>query len=266
MTLVALWSGRGSPGVTTAALALAAAWPEGRHVVILEADVAGGELACHRGLWAEPNLVTLAAESRAGLGADRLWAHTQVLGELEVRAVVAPTDPRQVTAAVAALARAGLASDGVEGLDVVVDLGRLDPTGAAARVSASAAFSLALARPSVVDAAHVRERVGLLGREVGLVAVGEGPWSASELASATGTSLVAAVPWDPRGARGVMDGGRSRSLLRSPLLRAMRSLATELVDAAGDSPPAASEVSSGADAAGTNGATEPTRQRSGQWG
>lgn len=233
MTVVALWSGRSAPGVTTTALALAAAWPQGRRVVMVEADAAGGELVCHHRLWAEPNLVTLAADSRSGVSVDALWASAQVLGELGVRVVAAPPDPRQASAAVAALGRAGIPAlnGGHSALDVVVDLGRLDPLGPGAGIAAAAEFSFALARPSLVEAAHVRERATVLGREVGLVAVGSGSWSPAELAEATGTSLVAAVPADARGAEAVMGARGARFLSRSPLPRVMRSLAAELVGA-----------------------------------
>jgi hypothetical protein len=45
VTLIALASIKGSPGVTTAATALAASWPEGRQVLLVEADPFGGDLA-----------------------------------------------------------------------------------------------------------------------------------------------------------------------------------------------------------------------------
>ena len=48
MTVIALTSAKGSPGVTTTALALAWAWPQvapGRRVLVVDADMAGGDLA-----------------------------------------------------------------------------------------------------------------------------------------------------------------------------------------------------------------------------
>ena len=48
MTVIALTSAKGSPGVTTIALALAWAWPQvapDRRVLVVDADMAGGDLA-----------------------------------------------------------------------------------------------------------------------------------------------------------------------------------------------------------------------------
>ena len=48
MSLIALTSAKGSPGVTTAALAVALTWPlgsPGSRVLLLDADMAGGDIA-----------------------------------------------------------------------------------------------------------------------------------------------------------------------------------------------------------------------------
>ena len=75
---------KGSPGVTSTALALAAVWP--RPVVLLEADPAGGDLAyrcnaAHGGpVYASKGLVTLAAAVRGGVpGPDVLVEQAQLL-------------------------------------------------------------------------------------------------------------------------------------------------------------------------------------------
>src|SRR5680860_1230834 len=71
--LIGLASVKGSPGVTSAALALIAVWP--RPAVLLEADPAGGDLtyrcrAAHGGpVYASKGLLTLAAAVRGGLPA-----------------------------------------------------------------------------------------------------------------------------------------------------------------------------------------------------
>ena len=49
MPLIALASVKGSPGVTTTCLVLAAAWP-GQRRLIIEADPAGGDLGPWLGL------------------------------------------------------------------------------------------------------------------------------------------------------------------------------------------------------------------------
>src|SRR4051794_21000932 len=62
MTAVALASLKHSPGVTTAALALATA--AGDDAVAVEADASGGDVAARAGLAMEPGLLTLAAAAR----------------------------------------------------------------------------------------------------------------------------------------------------------------------------------------------------------
>ncbi|MDF0752962.1 hypothetical protein NLU14_22305, partial [Marinobacter sp. 71-i] len=69
--LISIASVKGSPGVTSTALALAAVWP--RPVVLLEADPSGGDLAyrckaAHGGpVAANKGLLQLAAAVRGGL-------------------------------------------------------------------------------------------------------------------------------------------------------------------------------------------------------
>jgi hypothetical protein len=81
MTVVAVCSTKGSPGVTTLACALAASWPSTRRVVLVEADPAGGDLAVRFGLHRRPGLTTLAIALRdaprariAGGSRSRSWA------------------------------------------------------------------------------------------------------------------------------------------------------------------------------------------------
>ena len=89
MALIALAADKGSPGVTTAAVALAAVWP--RRVLLAETDPAGGDLvyrsaAAHGGpLNPNTGMLSIAATARRGLVPDQLWDHVQPLsGGLEV--------------------------------------------------------------------------------------------------------------------------------------------------------------------------------------
>ena len=93
MPLIALASVKASPGVTTTALALAAAWPSQRRL-LLEADPGGGDLGPWLGLPPAPGLVGLAAAARHDHGSDVLWEHAQeVAGGVHV--VVAPVGAEQ---------------------------------------------------------------------------------------------------------------------------------------------------------------------------
>ena len=144
MAVIALMSPGGSPGVTTAALALALTWP--RDVVIAECDPAGGAVLA--GMWRGQ-----AAEGGAGLLRFALAAQrdSRAAGEmirtgalpledgLATRFVLpAPPGPltaRQLTAAWPAVA-AGFAAATA---DVIADLGRFDADPALAPVLAGAA-------------------------------------------------------------------------------------------------------------------------------
>ena len=74
MTVVALASVKGSPGVTTAATALAAAWPTGRQVLLVEADPFGGDLAPRYGSTVTGGLASLFAAARRTLTPEAVWA------------------------------------------------------------------------------------------------------------------------------------------------------------------------------------------------
>jgi hypothetical protein len=89
MGLIVLAAGKGAPGVTTAAVAIAAVWP--RPVLLAECDQAGGDLVYR--LPAEDGgvlnpargLLSLAATARRGLRPDQTWEHTQrLVGGLNV--------------------------------------------------------------------------------------------------------------------------------------------------------------------------------------
>ncbi len=80
MTLIALFSDKGSPGVTTLALSLAAAWP--RPVTVAECDPAGGDLALRLTdeagrprLHPDPGLLGLAAAARRSTAPAACRAH-----------------------------------------------------------------------------------------------------------------------------------------------------------------------------------------------
>ncbi|MGH3603225.1 MAG: chromosome partitioning protein, partial [Pseudonocardiaceae bacterium] len=68
---------KGSPGVTTFCVALAAQWSAHTRCVLLECDPSGGDLATRFSLASSPGLVSLAAAARRGSGPDMLGRHTQ---------------------------------------------------------------------------------------------------------------------------------------------------------------------------------------------
>lgn len=235
MTTVALASARHSPGVTTTVLALAAAWPAHRRLLVIEADPAGGELISRYALMAEPNLLTLAAQARSTVTAERLWANTQRLpGDLAT--VVAPIDPAQASAALAALMRAGLAQAlaADHDVDVLVDLGRLGPDSPAAELFASADVAAMVARSTLTQAAHLQQRIAWFDREVELVVIGSDRWKPEELAAGVGAARVlSTLPDDPAGAAALHAPGRGgKALRRSALWHPVGRLAEALAASA----------------------------------
>ena len=229
-----------SCGATTLALALAATWPAGRRVLLVELDPAGGTLAAASGWAAEPSLVTLAAAARRSSDPEAIWAHCQHLpGGAAVLA--APPYPEQARSAAAMLA-ALVARLGDLDADVLVDAGRLDPQAASPGVAAGGRVVLSV-RPRLADLhglASFLERRSLLeprgdgdapveaGR-LGLVSVGDGPYPDGEVAEALGVEVLGRLPWDPQGAELLTALPASDRRLRlSPLVRAARSLAENL--------------------------------------
>lgn len=94
MALIVLAADKGAPGVTTAAVAIAAVWP--RPVMLAECDPAGGDLVyrlpAEDGGMLNParGLLSLAATARRGLRAEQVWEHTQrLVGGLDVLAGLA---------------------------------------------------------------------------------------------------------------------------------------------------------------------------------
>ena len=228
MTLVALGSVKGAPGVSTLALALASVWPADRCVTLVEADPDGGVLAARRGLRVEPGLVTLAAAVRRG--ADGFGGHAQELGA-GVRAVVAPPAAEQVRAALSVagdLLPTALAADDE---DVLIDCGRLHVASPAMPLCRHADATLLALRPRLDDVMVVRTRVvGLrqIGVDPALLLLRDGPYPADEVAAAVDATVAAEIPADHRAAAALDDPAGGAVPSRSPLLRSARRLAHHL--------------------------------------
>jgi MinD-like ATPase involved in chromosome partitioning or flagellar assembly len=237
MAVVAFASAKGSPGATTAVAALAATWPAGRDLVVVELDPAGGDLAARLDLAAEPGLVTLAAAGRRELGHGTLLAHTQSLAGLTGddgaarRVLVGPVSADQASASLAAL-RGGLAPAlAVLGADVLVDCGRLDPTSPAYDVATSADLLVMVTRPVVAEVHHLSARLGSVRTAaVAVLLVGDRPYPVAEVAATVGAGPLGTLPVDARAASALNHGrpGAARRLRRSQLLRVARSLAEGL--------------------------------------
>ena len=229
--MIAVVSVKGSPGVTTLCLALAACWPDPAAAIMVEADPAGGDVAMRFGLAPSPGLLSLAAAARgrAGTrgeggarpaeGAELVWRHAQALpGNVPV--VAAPPDAGRARGALAVLAApdraAGLnlgplrAVAAHPGAVLVVDCGRVDEGSPVMPVLRSADVMVVLSGAGADDLAHLARRIPEIGawsRDPVLLLTGGGH-SIAAVARELGVTPLARVPHDPRGAA-VLRGHRS---------------------------------------------------------
>jgi len=244
VTLVALASLKGSPGVTTAAVGLAAGWPSGQQPVVVECDPAGGDLLARFRLEASPGLMSLAAAVRHRAGTGLLWEHTQRLpGGLPV--IAGPAGTEQARASLAQVTRRGTEvlrwAAGRAGTVVIADCGRLDADSPASKVIRDADVLLLLTRAHDDALAHVAVQwpaVACWTRRPSLVLVGDG-YPTGEVTRALDIPVTARLPEDPAGAAalGGRPGRRRTAPARSPLGRALARLAEDTAARAAAVPP-----------------------------
>lgn len=233
--LVAVASVKASPGVTTTALALAAAWPARRRLLI-EADPSGGDLGPWLGLPAAPGLASLAAAARHDHRQALIWHHAQELAA-GLHVIVAPAGAGQAGACLSTLAATSVLAPVTSGPAVVVaDCGRLDPGSPAMAVAAQASLTLLVTRPYVSDLSHLAPRLAVLssaGIRAGLLlAPADRPpqpaYGTQEIASTLGIPVQAVIPQDPRAAAQLIEGRGVLAAGRSPLVQAIADLAAAL--------------------------------------
>lgn len=230
MAVVAVGSAR-SCGVTTLAVGLAMLWPRAERRLLVEADPAGGVLGAAAGLAPEPGLVSLAAASRRSGDPALVFEHCQSLPD-GTPVLASPPGADRARSALAMLA--GLFGRlGELDADVVLDCGRLDSGSPTRELFARADLGVLAARPRLADldalAAFLEGEKSLPERRV-LVLVGPGPYRPQEVAEALGVEVVGELPWDPEPAETIPATAlSSRRLSRTPLARALRTLADDLV-------------------------------------
>ncbi|MFV0308940.1 MAG: MinD/ParA family protein [Desertimonas sp.] len=197
MTVIALGSIAGAPGVTSLAVGLAGVWPDDRRRVVVEADPAGGRLGAQLGIGVEPGLMTLALAARSGrLGADELL----VAGAAQVGswfAVPAPASGEQTWSALSHAGAALAELMGVADGDVwIVDAGRLSTRSAALPFARVADHTVLVTGGSFDALQLVPDRVDALRRvgcRVGVVVVEPTDWSSAELAEFAGADVLAVM-------------------------------------------------------------------------
>lgn len=224
MTIWTVGSLRGSPGATTLAMGLAAAWPAatGRSRVVLEADPNGGVLAARFDeLRADRTIADAAVAIRRDVDVDRMLKTARsVWGAVPV----IPSHPSaEQTAAVLVNAAERLAVGLARApeVDAIVDVGRLTARSPAVPLARRAVATLLLSGTRFEDVASLTARVRELraaGVEPSLVAVGERGYDPEDVAGEADLPLFAVLPHDPRSAAALAgeasgDGRLRRSLL-----------------------------------------------------
>jgi len=230
MAVLAFGSVR-SCGVTTTVAALAAVWPDERRRVVVELDPAGGTLAAFCGLRVAPGLVSLATASRRGMERDALWTHSQQL-PCGGAVVVGPPSAAQAKRALKLVADSVVQLAEVDA-DVLADCGRLDTTSTARTVFDGAQVQVLVARPQLPDLHHLAAWLGDASSNSALpivVLAGSGPYPADEICAALGVDIAGQIPHDPAGVARLTETLNARTIGRTALLRAARSLAATLIE------------------------------------
>ncbi|WP_214405751.1 hypothetical protein [Pseudonocardia lacus] len=230
--LISFVSAKGSPGVTTTALAIGAVWP--RRAVVADVDPFGGDVA-------------------AGLGRGS-WPAGAGLMELVLDARTMPVEaalPQRVfrPAAHCPYALAGFGQPGQAGgmpwrevadafarstdVDVLADCGRFTPTDGVVPLLRRSDV-LVLVTRSTLPAVRAAARLAPLLRALGpaepgdprltvLMVAPDRPYSGAEIAGACEAPLLGELPYDPRTAAVWSDGSPpGRGLTRTPLQRQAR--------------------------------------------
>jgi len=257
MALIALAADKGSPGVTTAAVALAAVWP--RRVLLAETDPAGGDLvyrsaAAHGGpLNPNTGMLSIAATARRGLVPDQIWDHVQPLsGGLEVLVGLGNAEQAAGLAGLWPTLGHSFASlaESPHAADVIADCGRIAGETPVVDLFPHASLVLLISRTEPEAIARVRDRAAALGNRlhggqrgvatmgnpmIGVVLVADtnnaakiaGQVSDMLVHAQTGARVVGTIADDPAGADQL--AGRKRGRLdKSLLIRSARKVTADL--------------------------------------
>jgi hypothetical protein len=231
--VVALVSAGGSPGVTTAAIALALTWPAA--AIVAECDPGGGDilaglLAGH--VPAARGLMEHAIEAGRDRQSAAIGLSTQLLpldAALGKTLLPGLTDPRQAVGLAPAWP-AVAASLTAQPADVIADCGRLDAgTGQPTAVLEEAQIVALVLRPTLRQVWSARSRVEILTQlldgtdRLVLMLTGPGTQTARDVAQALQVPVAAALPADIRTAALLSDGmGSHRRLRTAPLMRSAK--------------------------------------------
>jgi MinD-like ATPase involved in chromosome partitioning or flagellar assembly len=240
MSLVALAAGRGSRGVTTATLALAATWPTA--ALVAECDPAGGCLAARFGLEPLPGMLSLASAARHGLDAAMVNAHVRPL-PVGLPALIGPTRAEQADALSRLWPSIAPVLGRLPDVDVLADCGRVGPHAPTLELLRHADLAVLVAEPTLDGLEQLKDRLAALAaaltdpaRRVPVLAVlllGDRPYPPGEVEAwlahqRLAVGPVGALAEDPRAAARLAGVPGRGDLRRSLLLRSARAAAERL--------------------------------------
>lgn len=220
--LICIAGGKGSPGATTFALALALSDLE--PVTLVDADPDGGDLAAWLGISATPGLVSLAAAARHSFAGGEFVRHVQHV-QTGIKLLGSPSSPEQVEASLTSLGRpfAQILAAG----PAIADIGRWRSGSPATELVGAAHAIVLVVHPTVAGVAHARYQYEDLTTRCTNVVVacrGDRPYNAAEVAEAIGCAAAFSIPTDRVGASMLTGATRERWLRRTPLVRSAHDL------------------------------------------
>lgn len=243
MSLILLGAAKGAPGVTTAAVALAAVWP--RRAVVAECDPSGADLALRltgdggQLLAQNRGMLSLATAVRSNAADVQFTDHAQTAaGGLEV--LVGPPSARHAAALEPVWSSVGVHLAAAQEYDVFADCGRLIPPTVGLQLERVARLLVLTVRATTAGLAHLRLLLAELDqREVTATVVvlpiaerrRQSLHEVREVVRDVGTRVQPVVlgplALDPAGAGGLA-GEWTRHLDRTPLVESARRVAHEL--------------------------------------
>jgi hypothetical protein len=244
MTLIALCSAKGSPGVTVTGLAmlLTARQP----TILAELDPAGGDLLggfLEGRQTPDRGLAKLAVAEHRDRLLDEFWSQMLDLDPEQSGtrlALPGVNDPAQAASLEPTWDRIASVFIGLSAqtspFDVIADCGRIPAPYAPWPVLRRADHLLMVVRPTAVSLRAASIRLNALRADfaqrgqpadsLGLIVTGDGPEKSREIADALAVPVLATIPHDPATAAVLSHGGRYNR--RSPLMRAGNTAADQL--------------------------------------
>lgn len=207
--LLAVGSWRGSPGATTAAIALTEHWAGRQKAYLAECDPRGGTIVTRCLIPGPRRLAALAGQARHGGDLALLDQHAAEIPS-GARCLTGPEDGRQLRAALKTLvAPSGLFEQAADDANTVLiaDVGRIEPdTAEAAAVLMLADVLVLAARPvpdQILAMSAARDQVARLHDNVGLLLIGPG-YPAQHVAELLGLRVFGQLPLFPTGSSALL--------------------------------------------------------------